>query len=109
MGVNPKDLQKMMKQVQEMQQQVTAIQDQLAGQTFEGSAGGGVVKATLLGTGELVSVEIDPQVADPDDTEMLGDLVVAAVNQAWRSAQETAGERMGGLASGLGLPPGLLG
>lgn len=96
----------MMQQAQEMQEAMAALQSELAGQTFEAAAGGGMVRAAVRGTGELVSVEIDPQVIDPQDPEMLGDLVVAAVNQALRAAQEAANARMGGFTEGLGLPPG---
>ena len=72
------------------------------------SAGGGVVKATVTGSNEIVSVEIDPSVIDPEDPEMLGDLVVAAVNQAIKNAADAAQQSLGGLAGGLDLG-GLLG
>lgn len=102
----PPNMQQIMKQAQQMQAQLMAAQAQLAEMTFEGSAGGGMVKAVVRGSNELVSVEIDPSVIDPSDPEMLGDLVVAAVNGAMRSAAEAAESEMGGLAGGLG---GLLG
>lgn len=102
----PPNMQQIMKQAQQMQEQLMAAQAQLAEMTFEGSAGGGMVKAVVRGSNELVSVEIDPSVIDPSDPEMLGDLVVAAVNGAMRSAAEAAESEMGGLAGGLG---GLLG
>ncbi|MDP8959296.1 MAG: YbaB/EbfC family nucleoid-associated protein [Actinomycetota bacterium] len=109
MGMKPQDLRKMMQRVQQMQQEMSAIQDELAEETFEASSGGGMVKAVVQGNGQLISVQIDPQVVDPQDSEMLGDLVVAAVNQALSAAQGAAGDRMGDLTAGLGLPPGLLG
>jgi DNA-binding YbaB/EbfC family protein len=108
MGMRPQDMRKLMQQAQQMQEELTAAQDQLASATFEGSAGGGVVKATVTGSNEIVSVEIDPSVIDPDDAEMLEDLVVAAVNQAIKNAADAAQQSLGGLAGGLDLG-GLLG
>jgi DNA-binding YbaB/EbfC family protein len=108
MGIRPQDMRKLMQQAQQMQEELTAAQDQLASATFEGSAGGGVVKATVTGSNEIVSVEIDPSVIDPDDAEMLEDLVVAAVNQAIKNAADAAQQSLGGLAGGLDLG-GLLG
>lgn len=105
----PPNMQQIMKQAQQMQEQLMAAQARLSEMTFEGSAGGGMVKATVRGSNELVSVEVDPAVIDQSDPEMLGDLVVAAVNAAMRSAAETAEQQMGGLAGGLGGLGGLLG
>ncbi|HVR31438.1 MAG TPA: YbaB/EbfC family nucleoid-associated protein [Acidimicrobiia bacterium] len=103
------NMQQLMKQAQQMQEQLMAAQAELAEMTFEGSAGGGVVKAVVKGSNELVSVQIAPDVIDPSDPEMLGDLVVAAVNGAMRAAAEAAESQMGGLAGGLGGLGGLLG
>jgi DNA-binding YbaB/EbfC family protein len=100
---NPKQLNQMMRQVQKMQADMAAAQEALAAETVEASAGGGMVKAVVTGTGELQSVSIAPEVVDPDDVEMLEDLVVAAVVEATRMAQEKAAERMGGLTAGLDL------
>lgn len=100
---NPKQLNQMMRQVQKMQADMAAAQEALAEETIEASAGGGMVKAVVTGTGELQSVSIAPEVVDPDDVEMLEDLVVAAVVEAMRMAQEKAAERMGGLTAGLDL------
>lgn len=108
MGMKPQDMRKLMQQAQQMQEQLTAAQDELASATFEGSAGGGVVKATVTGSNEILTVEIDPSVIDPDDAEMLGDLVVAAVNQAIKNASDAAQQSLGGLTGGLDLG-GLLG
>jgi len=108
MGMRPQDMRKLMQQAQQMQEELAAAQDQLASATFEGSAGGGVVKATVTGSNEIVSVEIDPSVIDPDDAEMLEDLVVAAVNQAIKNAADAAQQSLGGLTGGLDLG-GLLG
>lgn len=96
------NMQQLMKQAQKMQQQMLAAQEELATATVEGSAGGGMVKATVSGAGELMSLAIDPSVVDPEDVETLTDLVVAAVRDASRAAQEMAAEKMGPLAQGLG-------
>lgn len=104
----PKDMQQLMQQAQQMQAQMVAAQEALAAKTYEGTAGGGVVKATMKGTGELLSVDLDPAVVDPDDPEMVGDLVVAAVNQAYAAMQADAEASMGGAAAGLDLG-GMLG
>jgi nucleoid-associated protein EbfC len=105
----PPNMQQLMKQAQEMQEQLMAAQAELAEMTFEGTAGGGVVTATVKGTHELVSVDIAADVIDPSEPEMLQDLVVAAVNGAMRAASEAAESQMGGLAGGLGGLGGLLG
>ncbi|MGD2051099.1 MAG: YbaB/EbfC family nucleoid-associated protein [Acidimicrobiia bacterium] len=104
MGRMPKDMRQLMEQAQKMQQQLSQAQQDLADKTYQGTAGGGAVTAVVRGSGELVSVEFDPAVLDPEDSEMAGDLVVAAVNQALKAASDDAGQAMGGL--GLG---GLLG
>jgi hypothetical protein len=104
----PKDMRQLMQQAQQMQAQIQSAQDELAAKTYEGTAGGGVVKAVVLGSGDLVSVEFDPSVLDPDDPEMAGDLVVAAVNQALAAVATDAAESMGGLPGGMDLG-GLLG
>lgn len=104
----PKDMRQLMQQAQKMQQEMQKTQADLAERTYEATAGGGVVKAVVKGTGDLVSVEFDPSVLDPDDPELAGDLVVAAVNAALKSAADEAGTAMGGLTGGLDLG-GLLG
>ena len=105
----PKDMRQLMEQAQQMQQQMMAAQEQLATKTYEGTAGGGgVVKAVIQGTGEVLSVTFDPDVLDPDDAEMAGDLVVAALNQAFAAMSEDADSSMGGLPGGAG-PGGMLG
>ena len=101
------DMRQLMRQAQKMQEQMMAAQEELATKQFEGSAGGGVVKAVVSGAQELLSVEIAPEVIDPEDPEMLQDLVVAAVNAAMREVSEAANDSMGGMdMGGLG---GLLG
>lgn len=105
---NPPDLGKLLQQAQQMQEQLATAQDELASMEFEGTAGGGMVKAVVSGDHRLLSVEIDPEVVDPSDTEMLQDLVVAAVNAAMSGASQAAEGQLGGLAGGLDLG-GLLG
>jgi hypothetical protein len=95
-------MQQLMKQAQKMQQQMEAAQAELAAVEVTGSAGGGLVTATVSGTGELKSLTIDPKAVDPDDTETLADLVVAAVRAANDQVQELAQKKMGPLAGGLG-------
>jgi hypothetical protein len=98
----PPNMQQLMKQAQKMQQQMMAAQEELASATVEGSAGGGLVKATVTGSGELQSLTIDPSVMDPEDVETLTDLVIAAVRDASRAAQDLAAEKMGPVTGGLG-------
>jgi hypothetical protein len=95
--------QNMMKQVQKMQADMLAAQEALAVMEVEGSAGGGMVKAVVTGGGELRSVKISPDVVDPDDIEMLEDLVVAAVTEAMRASQELQSAQMGPVTGGLDL------
>lgn len=102
------DMQQIMRQAQQLQREMVAAQEALAQKTFEGSAGGGVVRAVVRGTGELLSVDFDTSVLDPDDPEMAGDLVVAAVNQAVAAMHADAESSMGGLADGTSLG-GMLG
>jgi DNA-binding YbaB/EbfC family protein len=96
-----------MKQMQKMQEDMARVQDELTRETVSASAGGGAVTATVTGALELVSVDISPDAVDPDDMELLQDVIVAAVNEALRAAQELANQRLGAVTgglSGLGLP-----
>ena len=95
---------KMLKQAQQMQQRLAAVQSELAEAETEGTAGGGVVKALLIGGSRLDSISIDREVVDPDDIEMLQDLVVAAVNDALDTSSRTASEKMSGITGGLNIP-----
>jgi DNA-binding YbaB/EbfC family protein len=97
-----KNVNKMMQQVQQMQAEMQKAQEDLAKETVTASAGGGAVKATMTGGLDLVELEIDPEVLDPEDVEMLQDLVLAAVNESLTSAQELASKRLGGITGGLG-------
>lgn len=99
---NRRNVNKMMQQVQKMQQDMQQAQEELARETVTASAGGGAVKATMTGGLELVSIEIEPEVVDPEDVEMLQDMVLAAVNESLHSAQELANKRLGGITGGLG-------
>ena len=108
-GGQPPNMQQLMKQAQKMQQQLVAAQEELAAAEVTGSAGGGLVTATVSGSGELRSVTIDPSVVDPDDVETLQDLVVAAVRDANQAAQQLTAEKMGPVAGGLGGLGGGLG
>jgi nucleoid-associated protein EbfC len=102
------DLGKLLQQAQQMQTDLMAAQDALANEQVEGSASGGLVKATVSGTGELLSIRIDPSVVVPDEVDTLEDLVVAAVADATRRANDLQQSKMGaitgGLGGGLGLP-----
>jgi DNA-binding YbaB/EbfC family protein len=108
-GGGPPNLQALLKQAQQMQRDLAAAQDELASAEIEGSAGGGLVTATVTGTSEVVSIRIDRQVVDPDDVDTLEDLVVAAINDATRQAQQLQAEKMGPLTGGLGDSLGLPG
>jgi DNA-binding YbaB/EbfC family protein len=92
----------LLKQAQQMQQQLVAAQEELARREVTGSAGGGLVTATMTGSGELSALTIAPAAVDPDDLETLQDLVVAAVRDAKRAVDALAAETMGPLAGGLG-------
>jgi nucleoid-associated protein EbfC len=98
MGMNPQ------KMLMQMQQQMARVQEELETATVDGSAGGGVVKATVTGKQVLVGLSIDPAAVDPEDVEMLQDLVMAAVNEALRASQELAEQKMGAVTAGLRIP-----
>jgi nucleoid-associated protein EbfC len=101
------NMQQMLKQVQQMQRDMESAQAQLAQETVEASAGGGMVSVSVSGALEVKSVRIDPEAVDPEDVEMLCDLVLAATNEALKLAQELAAQRMGSITGGL--DPGSLG
>jgi DNA-binding YbaB/EbfC family protein len=96
-------MQQMLAQVQKMQRDMASVQEELKGETVEASAGGGMVTVTVSGDLVVKAVRIDPAAVDPDDAEMLGDMVLAAANEALRSAQELAGRRMEGITGGMDL------
>lgn len=99
--MNPKQMQQMAKK---MQQQMEKIQNELGETTVEGSAGGGAVTVTMNGHREVTSLVISPEVVDPEDIEMLQDLLLAAINDASSRAQQLAEEKLGPLTSGLQMP-----
>ena len=101
------DMQAMLAQAMQMQQQMMDAQQELADTIVSGSAGGGLVTARVTGTGELVGLDIKPEAADPEDTETLADLVLAAVRDARNAADQLAEEKLGGFAGGM--DPGALG
>ena len=102
------NMKEMMKAAQKMQERMLKMQDELASKTVEASAGGGMVKAVVTGGKMLQELYINPEAVDTDDMEMLQDLVVAAVNEALRMAEEMVNSEMGKLTAGMKLPPGLL-
>lgn len=106
-GGGQPNMQQLLQQAQQMQQELVAAQEELAQTPVEGSAGGGLVKATVTGGGELTALEIDPKAVDPEDTETLADLIVAAVRDANAAAQALQQEKLGPLAQGMGGMPGL--
>lgn len=96
------NMQQLMKQAQRMQQQMVTAQQELAEAQLTGTAGGGLVTATVTGSGEVLAVKIDPKAVDPDDVESLEDLVVAAIRDGARAAAELAEQKMGPLTQGMG-------
>lgn len=106
-GGMPGNQMNMMKQAQKMQQDFLKMQQELESKEFEFSSGGGAVKAVVSGTREFSSIEIDPEVVDPEDVEMLQDLILAAVNGALKKADEETSKAMNKLQGGFGGFPGL--
>jgi DNA-binding YbaB/EbfC family protein len=96
------DFNKLMQQAQQMQQQMEKAQEELAKETVEASAGGGMVTVTATGALEITSIRIDPSAIDPDDPDLLADMVVAAVNEALRSARSLMESKLGSAVGGLG-------
>jgi DNA-binding YbaB/EbfC family protein len=94
----------MAQQLQKLQQDMLATQEALGDEVVEVTAGGGAIKVEITGHQRIQSITIDPEVVDPEDVEMLQDLIVAAVNEAIEKSQNLAAERLGGLTGGLGLP-----
>jgi DNA-binding YbaB/EbfC family protein len=96
------NLNQLLKQAQQMQAEMAKAQEQLKDETVEASAGGGMVKVTMTGDMQLREITISPEAIDPEDPELLQDMVTAAVNEALRSAQELAASKMGGITGGMG-------
>ena len=97
----------LMKQAQQMQRDMQKLQEELNEKTVEATAGGGVVKVVATGSKEIKEIVINPEAIDPDDVEMLQDLILAAVNEALRKADEMVSQEMGRITGGLGGFPGL--
>ena len=93
----------MMKQAQKMQQEMLRMQEEMETKTYSASAGGGMVKAEVNGKNEIVSLQINPEAVDPDDVEMLQDMIIAAVNEAMRTADNEAAQNMSRFTGGLNL------
>ena len=98
------DMKKMMKQAQKMQLEAARAQEEINNMTFDASVGGGMVKVVARGDMTIESITIDPAAVDPDDVDMLQDMVLAAVNEALRSAADTSNQRMGALMGGMKIP-----
>ncbi len=99
-----KNLQQLMKQAQKMQQEMLKQQEELENQVYSASAGGGMVKVEMNGKHEIVSVKIEPQVVDPDDVEMLEDLILAALQECGNKVNEASSEAMGKFTGGMKIP-----
>ena len=98
------NMQQLARQAQKLQQQMTKMQEELDAREFEATSGGGMVTAKVNGKRELLAISIKPEAVDPDDVEMLEDMVLAAVNEALRTAADTAEREMGKLTGGMGMP-----
>ncbi|MBR3997791.1 MAG: YbaB/EbfC family nucleoid-associated protein [Clostridia bacterium] len=109
MGGGPTNMQSMIKQAQKMQEDMTALQEDLDTREYEVKAGGGVVTVKINGKLEVLSIDVAPEVVDPDDIETMTDIIVAAVNEAIKKVNETNSEEMGKITGGLNVPgiPGL--
>ena len=104
MGGGPQNMNQIIKQAQKMQDDMKALQEELDATEYEGMSGSGVVKATVSGKHDVVAIKIDPSVVDPDDMEMLEDLVAAAVNDGIAKAKKDSEERMEKVTGGLNVP-----
>ena len=102
-----KDWLGVMKQAKDLQDRMQRLQEEVAGLSIEGTAGGGLVKATLNGKSELKSIKIDPSLLKPEEAEILEDLIVAAINEARAKAETKLAEKMREVTGGLALPPGM--
>ena len=107
MGRNMGNMNKMMKQMQKMQRDMTKAQEELMEMTFDATSGGGMVKVTANGKKEILDVEISEEVVDPDDVEMLQDLIIAATNEVLTKIEDTTNEKMGKFTQGMNLPGGM--
>ncbi len=104
MGMGGANMSQMIKQAQKMQEQMMKMQEEIEEKVFEATSGGGVVSVKVSGKKELKEINIKPEAVDPDDVEMLQDLILAAVNEALRCADENSANEMGKLTGGLNIP-----
>ena len=98
------DMKQMMRQAQKMQKELNKAQEEIATMSFEATAGGGMVKAVATGDMNITALTIDPDAVDPEDVEMLQDMVIAAVNEALRGVSEMSNQRMNAVTGGMNLP-----
>lgn len=98
------NMQQMMKRARKMQEQMAVMQENLSKTTVDASAGGGMVKVTVNGDMQITSLKLDPEAIDPEDVEMLEDMIIAAVNEAVRGVAEVANKQMGSITGGLNIP-----
>ena len=103
-GAGPSNMNQMIKQAQKMQEDMARVQDELDAREYAGTSGGGMVEVAMTGKKEVVRVTLKPEVVDPDDIEMLEDLVAAAVNDALRAVEEDARQSLGAVTGGMGAP-----
>lgn len=103
-GMNGMNMQQIMAEAQKMQDQLAEAEENLKDERIDASAGGGTVKVTVTGDMRLESITIDPEALDPDDVEFLQDMIIAAVNEGLRGAEEAANKQMGSIAGGMNIP-----
>lgn len=103
-GGMPNNMGNMMKQVQQMQKNMVKMQEEVEVKEFESTAGGGAIKVTVNGKKELINIELKEEIVDPDDIEMLQDLIIVAVNEAMREAGEVMEKSMGKMTGGMNIP-----
>ena len=104
MGGGPQNMNNMIKQAQKMQEEMTVLQEELETRSYETSVGGGAVRAVINGKKELTTLEIKPEVVDPEDIEMLQDLIISAVNEVVRVAEKESDDEMSALSGGIQMP-----
>ena len=104
MGGGPQNMNAMLRQAQKMQEDMAALQEELDAREYDVSAGGGVVNVKINGKKEILSIDIKPEIVDPDDIETLSDILVAAVNEAIKRVEDTNSAEMGKITGGLGMP-----
>lgn len=104
MGGGPQNMQSMLRQAQKMQEDMAMLQEELDSREYDVKAGGGVVAVKINGKKEILSIDIDPEIVDPDDVETLSDILVAAVNEAIKRVENTNSQEMDKITKGIGMP-----